>query len=281
MALGVSPLAFAEEQGFDVTVDAWFGVLVGYLYAVTFVDVLFFTEAYTLPLAVVWLIVGALFFTLRMGFINIRAFGHAIACVRGKYSNPNDVGETSHFQALTTALSATVGLGNIAGVAIAISIGGPGATFWMIVAGFLGMTAKFTECTLGQMYRKIRPDGRVMGGAMEYLSTGLAEKGWARTGKILAIVFCIFILYFVYWRFLWCWQRLSGEPIFRRGETSFSSHGGLLLGLWADHGCIGWCGDYWWNKTHCTSNAIDCANDVWFVCVGLFVDYFDACQRST
>jgi len=194
IALGVSPLAFAEEQGavgFNATMDAWFGVLVGYLYAVTFVDVLFFTEAYTLPLAVAWLIIGAFFFTFRMGFINIRAFRHAIACVRGKYSNPNDVGETSHFQALTTALSATVGLGNIAGVAIAISIGGPGATFWMIVAGFLGMSAKFTECTLGQMYRKIRPDGRVMGGAMEYLSSGLAEQGWARTGKILAIVFCI------------------------------------------------------------------------------------------
>ncbi len=194
VTLGISPLAFAEEQGdagFSAAVDAQLGVLVGYLYAVTFVDVLFFTEAYTLPLVVVWLIVGALFFTLRMGFINIRAFSHAIACVRGKYSNPNDVGETSHFQALTTALSATVGLGNIAGVAIAISIGGPGATFWMIVAGFLGMTTKFTECTLGQMYREIRPDGRVMGGAMEYLSRGLAEKGWARSGKILAIVFCI------------------------------------------------------------------------------------------
>ncbi|VAW88149.1 Na(+)-linked D-alanine glycine permease [hydrothermal vent metagenome] len=194
LALGSSPLVLAEEQvatGFAAAVDAQFGVLVGYLYAVTFVDVLFFTEAYTLPLAVAWLVVGALFFTFRMGFINIRAFRHAIACVRGKYSNPDDPGETSHFQALTTALSATVGLGNIAGVAIAISIGGPGATFWMIVAGFLGMTAKFTECTLGQMYREVRPDGRIMGGAMEYLSRGLAEKGWARTGKVLAIVFCI------------------------------------------------------------------------------------------
>jgi len=194
VVLSISPFAFAEEEvvtGFDAVVDAQFGVLVGYLYAVTFVDVLFFTEEYTLPLAVGWLVVGSLFFTLRMGFINIRAFRHAFACVRGKYHDPNDVGETSHFQALTTALSATVGLGNIAGVAIAISIGGPGATFWMIVAGFLGMTAKFTECTLAQMYRTIRPDGRVMGGPMAYLSRGLAEKGWGRTGKVLAILFCI------------------------------------------------------------------------------------------
>ncbi len=190
----VAPVALSAEVeplGFAEAVDAMFGVLVGYVAAVSFFNVLFFTDDYTLPFAVAWLVAGAVYFTFRMGFINVRAFGHAIRCVRGKYDDPNDVGETTHFQALTTALSATVGLGNIAGVAIAISIGGPGATFWMIVAGFFGMAAKFTECTLGQMYREVRPDGKVMGGAMEYLSKGLAEMGWARTGKVLAVLFCI------------------------------------------------------------------------------------------
>ncbi len=184
----------AENVGFGEAIDEWFGILVGYVAAVSFFDILFFSDDYTLPFAVAWLIVGATFFTFRMNFINIRAFGHAIQCVRGRYDNPNDLGETSHFQALSTALSATVGLGNIAGVAVAISIGGPGATFWMIVAGFLGMTAKFTECTLGQMYREVRHDGHIMGGAMEYLSKGLAEVGWTKLGKILAVLFCIFCI---------------------------------------------------------------------------------------
>ena len=129
-----------------------------------------------LRLAVVWLVLGAMFFTVRMGFINVRGFRHALEVVRGKYSNPDDAGEVSHFQALTAALSATVGLGNIAGVAIAVSVGGPGATFWMILAGLLGMSSKFTECSLGQMYREMRPDGRVMGGAMHYLKEGLSQK---------------------------------------------------------------------------------------------------------
>jgi len=142
------------------------------------------------PLAVVWLVIGAIVFTLRMGFINIRGFKHAIDVTRGKYSNPEDKGEVSHFQALTAALSATVGLGNIAGVAIAVSLGGPGATFWMILAGLLGMSSKFTECTLGQMYREVRPDGRVMGGAMYYLSKGFKEMGMAPIGTFLAVFFC-------------------------------------------------------------------------------------------
>ncbi|MFT5199752.1 MAG: AGCS family alanine or glycine:cation symporter [Planctomycetota bacterium] len=144
-----------------------------------------------IPLAVLWLILGAIFFTVRMGFIQLRALRHSIAITRGKFDNADDEGEVSHFQALTAALSATVGLGNIAGVAIAISIGGPGATFWMIVAGFLGMASKFTECTLGQMYRKTRPDGHVMGGAMYYLSDGFKEMGYAGIGRFLAVAFAI------------------------------------------------------------------------------------------
>lgn len=145
----------------------------------------------TIPVAVLLLVLGAIFFTVRMGLPQLKSFGHAIDVVRGRYDKPGDEGEVSSFQALTAALSATVGLGNIAGVAIAVATGGPGATFWMILAGFLGMASKFTECTLGQMYRETRPDGRVMGGAMFYLSKGLAEMGLGGLGKLLAVFFAV------------------------------------------------------------------------------------------
>ena len=170
-------------------IDAFFGTVNGYLAAVLFFDVM--PGDATMPFIVAWLVVGAVYLTCRFGFINVRMMGHAFQVIRGKYQSPEDKGEVSPFQALTTALSATVGLGNIAGVAIAVSIGGPGATFWMIVAGFFGMTAKFTEVTLAQTYREIRPDGRIMGGAMEYLSRGFAEKGMAGTGKALAVLFAV------------------------------------------------------------------------------------------
>lgn len=143
------------------------------------------------PLIVGWLFLAALIFTFYFGFIQIRAFGHAIDLVRGKYSDPNDPGQISHFQALATALSGTVGLGNIAGVAVAVSIGGAGATFWMILAGFLGMASKFTECTLGVKYRREFADGHVSGGPMYYLSQGLAERGMAGFGKVMAVLFAV------------------------------------------------------------------------------------------
>jgi len=179
----------ADRPWATATLNEWFGVVNGYLASVLFFDVM--PGVAEIPFIVAWLIVGAIFLTIRMGFINFRLMGHAVMIIRGKYTRSDAQGEVSPFQALTTALSATVGLGNIAGVAIAVSIGGPGATFWMIIAGLLGMTTKFSEATLAQMYREIRPDGHIMGGAMEYLSRGLAEKGWASTGKVLAIIFCI------------------------------------------------------------------------------------------
>ncbi len=147
----------------------------------------------TIPFAVLWLVLGAIFFTVRMGFVQLRLVGHAISVTAGKWDDPDleEHGEVSHFEALSAALSATVGLGNIAGVAIAISLGGPGATVWMILAGFLGMASKFTECSLGQMYRKVRGDGSVMGGAMYYLSDGLKERGLGGLGKVLAVTFAI------------------------------------------------------------------------------------------
>lgn len=144
-----------------------------------------------IPMIVFWLILGALFFTFYMGFINVRGFKHAIDVVRGRYDNPDDAGEVSHFQALTTALSATVGLGNIASVAIAIVIGGPGATFWMILAGLLGMSTKFVECTLGVKYRKIDIFGQVSGGPMYYLYMGMKNRGMKGLGAILAVIFAI------------------------------------------------------------------------------------------
>lgn len=174
------------------TVDALFGrYLVGPLAEVLFFDLAFWTDAVKIPVVVAWLAFGAIFLTVRMRFVNLRAFRHAVEVTAGHYDNPRDAGEVSHFQALAAALSATVGLGNIAGVAIAMSIGGPGATFWMIVAGFLGMTSKFAECTLGQRYRHVRPDGHVMGGAMYYLSQGLERRGLPRLGKALAVTFAV------------------------------------------------------------------------------------------
>ncbi len=154
------------------------------------------TETITtnLPFIVVWLLVGAIFFTLTMGFINIRGFWHAIRLTRGDYDDPHDVGEVTHFQALASALSGTVGLGNIAGVAIAIAQGGPGATFWMILVGLLGMTSKFTECTLGQMYRTVDKTGKVSGGPMRYLKSGLAELGLKPVGSVLALMFALLCL---------------------------------------------------------------------------------------
>lgn len=148
-------------------------------------------KAITLPIVVVWLVLGAVFFTLRMNFINLRGLFHAVQVTRGVYDNPEDEGEISHFQALSSALSATVGLGNIAGVAVAVAAGGPGAIFWMIVAGFLGMSSKFAECTLGQMYRVTDAKGQVSGGPMRYLSAGLSELKMSGLGKVLAVLFAV------------------------------------------------------------------------------------------
>jgi AGCS family alanine or glycine:cation symporter len=147
-----------------------------------------------IPFVLVWLITAAVFFTFYFRFINFRAFRHGFQLVRGDYSDPMAAGEVTHFQALATAISGTVGLGNIAGVAVAVSLGGPGATFWMILAGFLGMSSKFVECTLGVKYRNEYTDGTVSGGPMYYLSKGLAERSdkLKNLGKVLAVLFAIF-----------------------------------------------------------------------------------------
>lgn len=149
-----------------------------------------------LPFLVCVLAFGGLFFTLYYRFMNIRAFKHAIDVIRGRFDKEEDEGEISHFRALTSALSATVGLGNIAGVAIAIQTGGPGAVFWMVVMAVFGMSAKFSSCTLSQMYRKVNADGSISGGPMYYLDLGLRERGkaWGAFGKVLAIAFAFMVM---------------------------------------------------------------------------------------
>ena len=183
----------APANGWMDRVDKFFGdYLVRPLVAVLFYD--FETErliGVKIPFVVLWMAVGAVFFTLRMGFINLRAFWHAVRLTKGDYDDSTNTGEVSHFQALSSALSATVGLGNIAGVAIAVGTGGPGAVFWMIMAGLFGMSTKFTECTLGQMYRKVAPDGTISGGPMHYLRDGLKELGLGPLGVVLTAMFVV------------------------------------------------------------------------------------------
>ncbi len=149
-----------------------------------------------LPFLVVFLGFGAVFYTLYHGFINIRGFTHAIDVVRGKFTKPGQLGDISPFKALTSALSATVGLGNIASVAVAISLGGAGALFWMVFLGIFGMSAKFHETTLAQIFRTQNEDGTISGGPMYFISRGFAEKGgiWVPLGKVLAAIFAVFLM---------------------------------------------------------------------------------------
>ncbi len=185
-----APRCFAEEgdavgKSFDAVID-------GVMKPVADVaEMIVFYSIGGFPIVLVLLAGTAVFLTIYFRFINLRGFKVALGTIRGKYTSPDAPGQITHFQALSAALSATVGLGNIAGVAVAIGIGGPGATFWMILIGLCGMTTKFTECTLGVLYRKVAADGSTRGGAMYYLRDGLAEKGLPGLGKFLAVFFAI------------------------------------------------------------------------------------------
>ena len=191
----MSYTSLAQAEGIDKAIDGAFQSAFGW-----FIDLIFYSvtlgDGTKFPLIVGWLGIAAIIFTVYFGFPQFRHFKLATDIVRGKYSNPNEnhEGEVSHFRALTTALSGTVGLGNIAGVGAALAIGGPGATFWMIVVGLLGMASKFVECTLGVKYRTILPSGAVSGGPMYYLSRGLAEQGKGGLGKVLAVGFAICVI---------------------------------------------------------------------------------------
>lgn len=188
-----TPAAFAQnEAGIDTTINTVVEPIANAAVSVIFYAVPL--AGVQIPLIVVWLAFAAIFFTFYFRFINLRAFVHALRLIRGDYTDPKSSGEVSHFQALATALSGTVGLGNIAGVAIAISLGGPGATFWMIVVGLFGMSAKFVECTLGVKYRNEYPDGSVSGGPMYYLSKGLTKRNMGGLGKFLAALFAVCLI---------------------------------------------------------------------------------------
>jgi len=212
-------LTFAQDATekaltIDQEIDAFFKPIADSVGGVIFYPIPF--GEHSVPFVLIILVLGAIFFTIYFKFANFTLIGTAIKVVKGDYdgidhhtvdvaegdSTPGgDIfetiavesaeGEVTHFQALTAALSATVGLGNIAGVAVAVAVGGPGATFWMILAGLLGMATKFVECTLGVKYREVMEDGTVHGGPMYYLKTGLAEMGMAGLGKVLAIFFAI------------------------------------------------------------------------------------------
>ena len=179
----------AAAQGLDQAINQAFADYTGWYVSLIFAPI----PGTNFSWIAMWLVVAALIFTFYFGFIQFKGFVHSIKLVKGDYSDPNDAGEVSHFQALATALSGTVGLGNIAGVAVAVGIGGPGATFWMVIAGLFGMATKFTECTLGVKYRNEYPDGTVSGGPMYYMVKGFAERG-LKGGGIFAVLFCIFTI---------------------------------------------------------------------------------------
>ncbi len=149
----------------------------------------------SIPLIVVWLVIGGLYFTVYLRFLPLRALRVAFDIVRGKHDDPDDKGEVSHFQALTTALSGTVGIGNIGGVAVAVTAGGPGAIFWMVLAGVLGMSSKLAECTLAVKYRKYNDDGTISGGPMYFLEYGLREKNLPKLGRSLGVFYAVAIIF--------------------------------------------------------------------------------------
>lgn len=214
-SIGIPFISQAQSGGLDEKINAAFMPFATWWEDFVLSTVSIFGVG--IPIVLLLLLIGALFFTIYFGFLNIRHFPTAIGVVRGKYDEVESLptntiiakvpkmegdadktvkteshhGEVNHFQALATAVSGTVGLGNIAMVAVAISIGGPGATFWMVIAGILGMSSKFVECTLGVKYRDIDEEGNVYGGPMYYLSKGLKERGWTKLGNFLAVVFAV------------------------------------------------------------------------------------------
>lgn len=212
--VGLSLSCFASDVGIDEKINNWFEPIANAWEGLVLTSIPV-SDSVSIPFVVILLVVGAVFFTVAFSFINIRKFPLAINVVRGKYddidhhsvqktdlnvvdgdlvdtiSDESKEGEVSHFQALATAVSGTVGLGNIAGVAVAIAIGGPGATFWMIICGLIGMSTKFVECTLGVKYRDVGPDGTIYGGPMYYLKKGLADIKMAGLGKVLGGLFAI------------------------------------------------------------------------------------------
>jgi len=189
LAIFFSSLATSAQANFDQAINEITAPAAIWVGKVVFFKIPIFGAQ--LPVVVLWLIAGAIFFTFYMRFVNLRGFVHAIHLARGDYADPKSAGEVSHFQALATAVSGTVGIGNIGGVAVAVTVGGPGATFWLILAGFLGMSTKFVECTLGVKYRNENPDGSVSGGPMYYLRKGFVDRGMDGFGRFIGAFYAI------------------------------------------------------------------------------------------
>ncbi len=210
-------LGFTQEMSLDEKIESKFKPFADWIGAIVFYPINL--GGVDMPIVLIILLLGALFFTFYFKFANVRLLGVAINAAKGKYDDVDHhtveevdgdptpggdvfespqaegvIGEVTHFQALTAALSATVGLGNIAGVAVAIAIGGPGATLWMILAGFLGMSTKLVEATLGVKYREVGEDGKIYGGPMYYLKKGLKEKNCEMLGKVLAVTYAVFVI---------------------------------------------------------------------------------------
>ena len=227
VALASMPLS---ATGIDASINNTIQPLTNILSSFIFYEVEIFGTP--MPLIVLWLIGAAIFFTAYFNFLNLRGFNHAFQLLRGDYSSPNNEGELTHFQALSTAVSGTVGIGNIAGVAIVISIGGPGATFWLVIAGFLGMSTKFAECVAGVMYRKVNPDGSISGGPMYYLEAGLRQRNLSWLAKPMGLFYAMAIVVGC----LGIGNMFQSNQAFQQfifitgGDTSFFSDKGWLFG---------------------------------------------------
>ncbi len=224
-----SQLVLAES--FDARVEMLVRPWANALSNIIFYKIELFGQGF--PLIVLWLAIAAMFFTLYMGFLNIRGFWLAVRHVRGDFHNPDAKGEISHFQAVATAISGTVGIGNIGGVAVAIVVGGPGAAFWLMVAGFLSMSTKMVECTLGVKYRKHNPDGSVSGGPMYYLEHYLASRGAPRWGKLLGSFYALSLVIgcFGIGNMFQSNQAYVQFVTITGGEHSFFADKGWLFGL--------------------------------------------------
>lgn len=227
----LSTLPALPQQSVDERLESTFGPLVDTLESIVFFAVP--VAGAELPILVVWLLLGGIFLTILVAFKPFRDLPHSLKVVRGHYNRHDDPGQVTSFQALATELSGTVGLGNIAGVAVAISMGGPGASFWIILAGLLGMSIKMAEATLGQKYRRVHADGTVSGGPMYYLRDGLAERGLPRLGKVLAFAFALFMMIGALGAGnVFQSNQLTAQIVLATGgEDSFFANSGWLIGL--------------------------------------------------
>lgn len=212
---------------FDRIIESIVGPVADVMSAIVFAEIPIFGG---IPLIVIWLMAAAVFLTVWLRFQPITGARHSFGVIRGKFTRKTDPGEISSFQALATELSGTIGLGNIAGVAVAVSLGGPGAALWIAAFGLLGMSVKMAEATLGVMFRRINADGTVSGGPMYYLRDGLKSIGWKKTGGVLAWLYALFTLLGVYGADLFQSNQVAAIVASSSG-SDFLENNNWILGL--------------------------------------------------